>query len=794
MLTAALACGPVARSLAAAPEQADLAERLLEMGEQLDQVSPDAAAALADAADRMLPADPRLLRQAVDLRLALGQREQAIRLLGQLRQLTPTDQLALVQSIDLLSAQSESAEQKADFLQKMIDNTNLAAEVRSHAAVLLAGVQSERGLDDGVDNAITTALRLNPVNARALQWRLDQQMRHGTAPLRAHALVESLLANPLQPPVLSRLAEEHARAGAVPEAAGLYGRLFDQLTALESPSSSADAINYVLMLLQAGRAKEVPEIAGALLKNDPFNAHVEFLNVLVAQQSGDAAAVTTAIATARGAFNRSLMGLQQRLDSNAPNPDGIANPPLPDVVGVAGKLKAAENPNLSRAFLQTLADLAWLDVYFLGQPAPQPVVDAIHTLSQVDGDSNNAVTARIDGFTALAAGKLDVASQTLSHVADRDVLSQLGMLIVRLKQGQDAAAVTSDGTKLLQQYPVDVISLMIRQSLRPAGKIEFRSADADAIVAESKRLPERWLDFARSAADNYLLSIEPVVANVALGDPVLVQVTLQNVGNRPLLIGPGGVIDQYVPLDITVRGLQQQAFPAAGFARLTASLVLRPGQSVTATTRVDNPAVAAYLATGPQYDAAMFVSGIVNAASHGGALVPGLGGVRRQANGVVDRAPINYAQQSVRDAVAALLAGTNAVDRARAVMQLSAAAAQLASAGDAASQQLAAGATAAMQKTADGDASPTVRAVARQQLALQQNDADQSKAVQAMLASADFETKLLGCLLTINRAAADRRAMLSPLGNDADPILQRLAAALAKLPDTTAAAATQPAK
>lgn len=767
---------------AAAPEHADLAERLLQTGVQLERVSPAAAAALGDAAGQMFDNDPRLLRLAADLRIDLGQRDLAIKLLSALRQLQPDDQLAQVQSIDLIVSRMETADAKADYLTRVVDNAAVPAEVRSHAALLLSGVQSQRGLDEAAMAAVDQSLHLNPLNPRALQIHLDSAMRSGTAPQRARALVDLLLANPLQPAVLSRLAEENARAGAADVAIDLYRRLFAQLATSQSPPTTDDAINYTVLLVQAGRAKDAGPVVDAVTKNDPFSAPVQYLGVLMAQQSGDAAGAAAQVEIARAALTKNLIALQASFNKNTAKPEeggkegGKAV--LPDIKAAAALLQSLKKPELTQAYVNDLAAIAWLDVYFLGRPADGAVAAAIDQLA----DPKGAVPNRIDGFAALAAGDFDAANVKLSAVAPRDPLSQIGMLSLRLKQGQDKAAIAADAAKLLAQYPVDVWSLMIRQSTAAAGPLKYRSGEADAVVAESNRLPRPWLEFGKTPSDNYLLDVDALQPSITIGQPLLARVTLQNIGDRPLLIGPGGVIDQNVPIDMNMRSLTEEPFPGAAVARLTGRIVLQPNQSTSTVVRLDSTAIDTYIATNPQYGLSIFVSAVVNPVLRNNVVVPGVGGTRAQAKNVIDRTPTALTQLEVRHQFDKSLASADAVVRLHAVVQLIAAAEQLLGTNDP-QRQAAVDAIAQVRKIAQSDPSSTVRATARQQLALHENDAGMATAVKAMLASTDVESRLIGCVMTINRSAAERAAWLAPLASDADPSVKRLAAAIARLPE-----------
>ena len=788
MLCSAALAGPTA-------EQSEIGERLLQFGQKLTGRADTArvAAALADVAETLYSPDAttnngadaaRLLRTDADLRLALGQRDRALDLLNAYRKKVPADQLAQVQAIDLQQDKMQSATARADYLTAIAGSDRVSSEVRAHAAVLLAAVQLERGDDAAAAAAVDQALGLNPLNPKALQMRLDRVTASGTPARRVEALIGLLAADPLQFQAVSRITEEMLRAGLGSDALDLYPKFFAAVAASGYAVSADDATNYAVQLSLASREKEAADVASRSLADFPADVGLNELKLLLARSAGDDAGFKAALVKARTSLVGNVEAIHKRLLPNESFADGA----LPDVKAGAAAAQSSPDRGLADAYLAALGDLAWLDVYFAVR-APDPAVTAaIDTLAGEAGP----LARRIKGYAALAAGKADEAEVTLSAVAARDPLSALAVLKLQLARGQDKAAATAEASKLLSQLPTDVWPLVVREQLKDLGPVHFRTADTDAVAAAAAKLPRDALAFAQDPRSIYLLDVEALSGTVAVGEPVLVRVTLQNASNRPLALGPGGAVGQNVAVDATVRSATDQAFPAVALAKLGGRLVVGPRQAVDTVVRLDSAELSNAVGAVPQTGASVFVSAVANPSLKQGAIVPGPGGVRAQGRGVVDRPPLAFNRPETRDALTRQLASTDGLQRRRACAALGACAAYLAN-GTAEQKALAGDALKMLQQTATHDASSGVRATAWQELATGQPEPKRTEVIKQMLATPDAETRTLACLLTLNKSHADRLPLLRPLAGDADPMLATLAASVLALPDPPAPA-SQPAK
>lgn len=789
MLGLAVSAGLATSAWAApTPEQAELAERLLQTGQRLAAVPAGAqvAGAVADVAERLYENNARLIRADIDVRLALGQRDKAIALLNAFRRLDPGDQIAQVQAIDLQQSRLESAVEKADYLARVAGSDKVPAEVRSHAAVLQANIELERGRDDASAAALAQALALNPLNPKALRMQADHLSSHGTAPQRVAAWVNLLRANGLDFTTASRLGEELLRAGLTSQANDYYKRFFAAVDASGFATGPDDAINYSHALIVSGNAADAGDIAAEAIKDTPGDLSLHMLRMLVAKAAGDDAAFKAALSEARTQAIRALIVMHTQVDPNAPKPDDKTEIKLPDVKVDAAAVQAKGDMQLAQQYLQALGDLAWVDAYFGGRAPDAPVSEAINTLAGPD----STLAHRIAGFVALSADRLDEADVAFAPVAERDLLSRLGLLTLKLKKGEDKATIVAEGNKLLAQLPTDVWPLVIRQSLKEAGPLAFKSPEADAVAAEAAKVPDDLWSFGQGRLP-YLVDVTPVTGSVAFGEPILVKVTLQNISRRPLAIGPGTGLTQQVSIDANIRGAGDHQVPAAAIAKMTGRLVLPPLQATSTTVRLDSPELSAQLSQVPQVSASVFVSAVTNPQTTEQGVVPGPGGFRSQGRATIDRPQVAFTRPEVRDKLLTDLNSTDSLKRVRAVAALSACASWMRQTQSDELKPLFNQAGEMLSQVSEKDASPTVRSLAKQELITLTAEGERVKILQQMLASQDFEARVLGTLLCVQMPKADREKLLATLVTDGDEAVKNLAVAVVGLPD--AAPATQPA-
>ncbi|MBC7783705.1 MAG: hypothetical protein H7144_07680 [Burkholderiales bacterium] len=789
-------CGltPALSPAAVPPEQADLAERLLQTGAALAQDGNtfSVAVPLSEAALRLVGDDPRLLRLAIDLQLRLGNRDKAIELLAGLRKADPGDELAQVQTIDLNVDRMQSADAKETYLKQVMAAEAVPGAIRSHAAVMLVSVLKERRREDEIGPTLEQALKLNPVNPKALQWVVESVFASGApAPKRAEAIVNLLRSNPMQPALISNLAEELARAGLTDDALTMYRRAFDLETAMQIPAPANDAINASALLLISPSRNEAPAAAAAATQLEPSSSRAWFMRLLVERHIGDGRGQEATLTDARTALTRNLMALHRAIDPSAPEVKEDTAPQLPDVRADAQEIVKGNNGDLARAYAGSLADLGWLDAYFAARAPDPAVIAALETLT----GQNSPVVTRLQGFAALTSGQDDEANVKLSAIAQSDPLARVGMLALRVKKGEPKDALLREAAQLLSEIPVDVWSTTLRYTLKDLGNIGFRTPDADALRAEVQKLPDDWLQLARAPGQFYVMKLTPMRVGVTPGEPMFLTLQFQNISKHPLVIGPGGVIDQQVVMDASVKGAVEQYVPAVGIARLSGKLVLQPRQSTTALVRIDSGELSAFLNTMPHLSLSVYASAVTNARSGpNSTVIPGPGGMREQSDSVFNRQATSFMKDTGRAGLVEQLKSGDPIRRLLALRALSANATAMRGSKDAPPEllQLASGAEDMMRQSLDRETVPAVRAQGLQLLMGMQKDANQTSIMlQNLVISPDWESRAVGALVAIGIPQESRKQFLAPLASDTDEVIKRLAEAVMAVPDPVPA--TQPA-
>ncbi|HEY0007242.1 MAG TPA: hypothetical protein VGB55_00835 [Tepidisphaeraceae bacterium] len=790
LLLAVLVAAPLAK--AASPEQADVAEILMESADSLLQSREGVSVArpLAEIAGRFIGDDARLIRQAIDLRLQLGDRTKALELLTAYRRIDPGDQLAQVQFIDLTVDGMQSADEREAYLAKVVGVEAVAKPVRAHAAVRWHDVLRERMKDAEANAALDKALALNPVNPRALQLASDRAFATAGAPQRAAALVNLIKGNPMQPATLAALAEELARAGATEPAAAMFRKSADMSNAVGMPPDVGDLVNIGAGLSAAGAGKDASTAAAAATQIAPGFARGWFLRVLLAKQSGDAAAYDATVAEARGALTKGLMQFAHAVDPAAPQVTKDTPASMPDVRVLATRVAGLNRADVKEAFVTSLGDIAWLDACYTAQAPDPAVMDALKTLS----GENSALVTRIAGFTAVSAGRLDEVQVKLGAIAEKDPLARAGLLAMRLKKNEPKPEIAAEASKLLQEMPVDVWSATLRWLVTDAGPITFKTADADAVIAEAAKLPEAWLNLPRTPQTFYLVDLTPLRVGVVPGEPLLLRLTMQNTSEFPLMLGPGGVVDQVVQLDAATRGPIEQYLPAIAAARLSGRMVLQPRESVSTIVRIDTPRLSSLMNSAPHVAISLYASAVTNPRFTKEAVVPGPGGFREQAETIIDRPSISITKDNVRNTLYEQTQDNDPLRRLRAVQAIATNVLQLRGLPESASAApLLESAEKVLQNVIEKDASSAVRSTARQLLTSVRPASEQEEGLRGMLASPDIEARTIGTMMTFGRPQSQRQTLLKPLAeSDADPTLKALAAAVMAVPD--APPATQPEK
>ncbi len=586
------------------------------------------AIALLEAAGRLAPQEAHYARLLVDARLRVGDTDGAIEALKGYRKLRPDDRTAQAQLIDLYVGRIETADAKRAYLHLLLNDQSLPPAVRSHVAVLAAGVEAAALRHDEMKRLIEQALQLNPLNMDALRLRYDQA---DTPAGRVTVLLAMLQSNPAQPWAAQTLAAQLADAGLTDLSTQWYARAAGLTGGWSQPMSAQFVADYAAELYIADQPKQTRVLAEKLLQAVKGDMDGLYLVMLSTRQAGDQAAVDQ---YARQAINGTLNRLAEARASvkgakATTRPIDAPPPALDDLPRQAGEMKNA--PKAAReAFISALGDLAWIELYF--RQDADSAAHAIQALSQLL-PKENVMLGRLEGWRLLVSGKKDPARQALSVVAQRDPLAALGM--IRLEAGAPNAK--TDAAKLLEENPSGLLGAFVWSGVRDLGVSRKESASGNEIRRRVEAFPRDWLEIVDRPRRFYHVRLEPVRVGHDYTDPLLARVTLRNTSDRDLTIGRDGVIHPDLWVDAQVRGLHQQTMPAVAYDQLSDRLVLRPGETVSRTLRVDQGALDDFLKQHPAEPVPVSATVILNPVLRNGGAAPGPGGQRADLDGIFQR-------------------------------------------------------------------------------------------------------------------------------------------------------------
>jgi tetratricopeptide (TPR) repeat protein len=600
-----------------APKSPELAVRYAALAQetlrQKTVVAPHfrQAAALIMAAMRLDPDEPRYPKMLYEAMLQLRDTDGALRALKTYRgtsQQAADDQLAMVNYIDLAARAIETAEGRADYYRKFLDS-RAPDPVKAHCAFRAAQVAAERGQSDVEDEMLASCLKLNPLNLDALRARLEQQGDKATPGERVTTLLAMIRSNPVQPGVTYRLAREVADVGLVEDALRYYTLTINVATGMGQPLGRDVALGYASELILTGQpqmAEVSKSIADQLLKQDPNEVEALLVRWLAERAGGQAdaaAAAKTQRQVVNAALNR-VLTLRQQLGVTGAGAttrpvDSPDAPTIPDLTDDAKKLK--DDPKfaaLEDPYAQAVTDLAWYLVAVGNQPAEAtkllPVLKALLP-------ENDPVVVRIEGWTYLVQDQFQQAGVKLKAVGDKDAIAQAGVDLLWAKNPAERDQAVAAAGKLLRQHSSGLLAAVLTDTLRDL-KVKVSPADnAEDVRKAIADFPKDWLRILEAPQSFYQLKAEMVGGRVLFpfGEPMFAVVTIRNVSQFDITIGPEGVIHNDLWFDAQLRGLVQQMVTGAAYERLGQVMVLKPGQTISQTVRMDQGQLSQVLAGYP---------------------------------------------------------------------------------------------------------------------------------------------------------------------------------------------------
>ncbi len=182
-----------------------------------------ATVALLEGAYRLDPEEPRIQRLLIEALLREDDGPRALQILAAYRRTDEgrNDEGAQVQTIDIYLNQIDTVDKQIAYLQDLVGRNSISQSVRSYAAVRCAELLAEHMQDADSMKMIDQALRLNPLNLRALRIKFQTE-QNGTPIEKLSGMLNMLKSNPNQPALVLAVAQDLADAGLVQQSLQWY--------------------------------------------------------------------------------------------------------------------------------------------------------------------------------------------------------------------------------------------------------------------------------------------------------------------------------------------------------------------------------------------------------------------------------------------------------------------------------------------------------------------------------------------------------------------------------------------
>lgn len=781
-LSASLAAAAVPPS----PEAA-LAPRFETLAQVVLREKPEAArwrqaAVLLEAAHRCDPAEARYLRLLADARLQLQDSEGALRALNGYRKLRPDDCVAQLEVIERHLGRMESITEQINYLKGLLPVEAVPAEVRSVVAWRCATLLTEKKQSDQAMGMIEQALKLNPLNLAALSAKYQAVAPKATAGERVGLLLGMLRANPVQPGVLSLMAREAAQVGLTGEAVWFYEQSAGVAMRGGIGLSPEFALEYASALMLAEQPDRAGLVLDQLIEANGEDYPALILRLLIARSKDQKEKAEKLRLQARNAVLNRLAVVQGKLGvkgaSTRPAAEGGRE--IGDLAGDAALFKSASDPALRAAYLQAVGDVAWFEVYLNNRPdEAERLLKHFTALAEPDDEMAGAFAARLAGWVFLAReGKQAEAKVKLSAVAERDPMAALGLLRTYGASPEEQAQAKAEAAKLLAREPAGVVGAMLAEAVRERGVKVVALPSAEPVAASLKRFPRELLRIIDNPSAFYSLRAEPLKVAYSFGEPMLVRVTIQNISNYELTIGPDGILRPDLWIQPQVGGLYRGVPTDICVDRITDRLVLKPRQSINRIVRIDQGRLGELFGQRPTSAIMVMLTIRTNPTTTGA----GPGGLVAPASRIIERSAFAMNPDAFNTILEGIASGS-VRDRLRNMdFALAVSSAMLAEQKD--NAEVKAKTVELLQKVEKtrSDSEPSVRAWAAFLYAFFGPDLVRDPATERLLLDDSWEGRLLGLFALSKLPPARQKTLAEPLSQkDKEAIVREYAGAAVEL-------------
>ncbi len=245
-----------------------------------------------------------------------------------------------------------------------------------------------------------------------------------------------------------------------------------------------------------------------------------------------------------------------------------------------------------------LADAIWVEL----SAVPSPAAETAGWMATLRGlvDADDPVLLRLEGWQLLRDGKLEEARKILEKAAPADPLAQLGWVRLLSEENKTAEA-GRQMQDLWWTHPTGIFGLQVVQTARMSGGIKLTpTMSAQGLLTILAQLPSSAAGAHREPRDFQLVTATFPVRNFALDEPITLRIRMNNTTDRTVPVGGGGggegMIKSTIALSAKALGIGRANIGVYAIEDLQRVYRLEPRSTIEATVRVDQGAVAEFLA------------------------------------------------------------------------------------------------------------------------------------------------------------------------------------------------------
>jgi tetratricopeptide (TPR) repeat protein len=515
---------------------------------------------------------------------------------------------------------------------------------------------------------VKKALELNPVNVQALQWQYQQAAATASAGDRFNAMLALLRANPNNPNLILQVSRELASAGLVKESLLWYQHAGVAWGRARQAPPLAVVIEVAAEMFIDGQMQQAMAILDQIIKNEPDNYPALVMRLLIEKTGNNRDAADRLRVQARNALINAVAVVRGKMGVReaTTRPVNEGSLPQPDLGGDIDRLKRLDDAEMKNAYLQAVGDLAWFELFFSGAIGEtERLLGVIRQLSDPEDPQSKAFIARMEGWLFyLQGGKIGEATVKLSAAAERDPLAALGL--VKIYWEDDKPKARAEAAKLLNKYGYGLQGAMIFYYLRDMGVKVAPNEKAPPMQEALAKFPRDWMRVLDAPQQFYMIRGEPVKVSVPFGEPLLVTVSIQNIGDYDLTIGDDGLIKPGLWFDVQLTGLAARAMAGVAYERITERVVLKPKEVISKTVRIDQGGLAQMLNQNPGPPVAMVVSLRTNPIALAEGILSGPGGFQHDFPRRMERASFP-ANEAAMGQMATMIQSGESKDKLRAM-------------------------------------------------------------------------------------------------------------------------------